>query len=82
LQLLLRARRLVRTAPDRALELTERHRSKFSRGMFVEERELLAIEALSGAGRQGLAAARAHSFLATFPSSAHRRRVELLVGRE
>jgi hypothetical protein len=72
----------VRSNPARALELAERHRAAYPRGTFAQERELLAIEALRGLGRGELAAARAASFRARFPGSAHRRQLDALSGRE
>ena len=82
LELLVRARRLVRSSPAAALELAEQHQSQFPRGTFNEERELLAIEALRGLGRAELSAERARRFRAMFPNSAHRARVDVLSGRE
>lgn len=82
LDLLVRARRLVRSAPERALQLAEQHRELFPRGTFAEERELLAIESLRKLGQRDLALQRATSFRAAFPTSAHLRRIEALSGSE
>ena len=80
LQLLIRARRLVRASPERALELAEQHAALYPQGMFVEEREVLAIEALSDLGRRELAAERARRFAARFGGSTHLQRVAALSG--
>jgi hypothetical protein len=80
--LLVRARRLLHAQPERALSLTDQHSAAHPRGVFAEEREVLAIEALRQLGRHEQANQRIAKFLAAFPSSAHRRRVEALRGRE
>jgi hypothetical protein len=76
--LLVRARRLLRSQPTRALELTQAHSAQYPHGMFSEERELLAIEALYQLGQSKLADQRSARFLATFRSSAHSSRIEAL----
>ncbi|HKP57187.1 MAG TPA: hypothetical protein VJV78_10715 [Polyangiales bacterium] len=76
LQLLMRARRVVRSAPARALALTSEHAAQYPSGAFAEEREVLAIEALRRLGQQREATERAKAFGARFPRSAHRERVE------
>lgn len=80
--LLVRARRLLHAQPERALALTDQHSAAHPRGVFAEERELLAIEALRQLGRHEQANQRIAKFLAEFPSSAHRRRIEALRGHE
>jgi hypothetical protein len=62
-----------------ALSLCEQHRAWYPRGMLVQEREVIAIEALKRLGRQPEASARATRFLKAFPSSAHRSKIESLV---
>jgi hypothetical protein len=62
-----------------ALSLSEQHRAWYPRGMLVQEREVIAIEALKRLGRQAEAGARAARFLKAFPSSAHRSKIESLV---
>jgi hypothetical protein len=80
--LLVRARRLLHSQPERALALTALHSEAHPHGVFAEERELLAIEAETQLGRHELADRRIARFLATFPSSAHRNRVLALQSRE
>ena len=60
---------LARQNFSAALDATEQHGRKFPRGKLAEERESLAIQALTGAGRDGEARARAVRFRATYPHS-------------
>lgn len=62
-----------------ALSLSEQHRAWYPRGMLVQEREVIAIEALQRLGRKAEASARAARFLKAFPASAHRSKIESLV---
>jgi hypothetical protein len=80
--LLGQAQSLLRSNPARALELASEHRRKFPRGVLVQEREVLSIEALERLGRHKEAVARADGFLRSFPGSAHRSKVNAVVGRE
>jgi hypothetical protein len=61
--------------PATALSLAERHAAKFPSGQLVEEREVLAIEALAALGRADDATARAESFLGRNPHTPYRARV-------
>lgn len=76
--LLQRAHAQARTNPDAALALVTEHASKFPRGALGEESEVIAITALVSSGHTATAHARAERFFATFPGSAHRRRIEAL----
>lgn len=78
-QLLRRAHDALGSDPLRALALTDDHVRKFPSGMLGQERELVAIEALTKLGRVGQARVRGASFLQRFPTSAHARRVRTLV---
>ena len=78
--LLKRARSALGPAPATALTLTAEHAARFPRGALGQEREVLAIQALVQLGRRDEARARAARFLAAFPGSAHRVRLEALVG--
>lgn len=64
--------------PARALTYLERHATLYPRGLFAEEREALAIEALIRAGRAERAASRRARFDAAYPSSPHRARLDEL----
>jgi len=78
-EILRRAQDALRGSPARALALTDRHLARFPGGTFAQEREVLAISALLGMGRTAAARARATRFLTSFPTSAHRRRLEVLI---
>lgn len=78
-QLLRRAHDALGSDPLRALALTDDHVRTFPGGMLGQERELVAIEALTKLGRVGQARVRGASFLQRFPTSAHARRVRTLV---
>ena len=77
--ILQRAQDALRGSPAEALALTELHRARFPGGALGQEREVLAITALLGLGRGAEARARAARFLTSFPTSAHRRRLEVLI---
>lgn len=77
--LLQRAQAALRTDPGRALALTQEHRRRFPRGELGQEREVIAIEALSRLGRSGEATKRAESFEKAYPGSAHKKKVETSV---
>ena len=80
--LLGRAQSALRSDPARALALSDEHRRLYPKGTLVQEREVLAIEALERMGRHKEALARADRFIRTFPGSAHRSKVNEVVGRE
>jgi hypothetical protein len=80
-KLLERAQDALRTkTPAEALALCDEHARTFPRGMLVQERERIAIEALVKAGKKDEAKARAARFKARFPGSSHTRRIEALIG--
>jgi hypothetical protein len=64
------ARVLLRTGdPAGALAAVQRHKARFPRTMFEEEREALAIRALSALARHPEARARTEAFARRFPGS-------------
>jgi hypothetical protein len=75
LDLLARARRVVARDPARALQLTAEHGRNFQDGVLAQEREVLAIDALTRLGHRDLAVARARRFIERYPDSAHRVRL-------
>jgi hypothetical protein len=79
--LLGRAQAALRRDPAQALSLAGEHRRKFPNGMLVQEREVLAIDALERLGRHAEAVARADRFSKSFPGSAHRSKVNAVIGR-
>jgi hypothetical protein len=66
--------------PQRALDLTDRDALRFPNGALAQEREVIAIDALTRLGRMEDARARARQFFQAFPGSAHGPRVAALVG--
>jgi hypothetical protein len=79
LSLLSRARRVLAGSPSRALELTREHAEQFARGMFAQEREVLAIEALVKLGRASEAQTRAAAFERAHPRSTHLQRIRVIL---
>ena len=79
LALLSRARRLLASAPERTLDLTEEHARTYLHGIFEQEREVLTIEALVQAGLRSEASARASRFRKQYPSSAHLERIQVVL---
>lgn len=78
--LLQRALRAMKTNPAEALSLTTELAARFPRGVLIEERESVAIQALAQLGRRAEASARAKRFVASYPRSAHWPRIEALAG--
>jgi hypothetical protein len=68
--------------PARALALCDQHRRLYPRGVLVQEREVLAIEALQRLGRHSQAVARGERFLKAFPGSAHQSKIAAIVGSQ
>jgi len=79
LVLLGRAQALLDRDPDGALDVLGEHARDYARGVFSEEREVLALEAESKLGHKALARARAERFIEQYPRSAHARRVRTLL---
>lgn len=74
-QLLERAQAALAFRPAEALRLTREHEARFPRGALVQEREVIAIDALERLGRTGAAKARAAAFERRFHGSVHHPRV-------
>jgi hypothetical protein len=81
LRILQRAQATLDRNAARSLELAESHARQYPRGVFLQEREILAIEALLKLSRKPAAYARADAFLAAHASSPHARRVRALLNR-
>jgi hypothetical protein len=77
--LLRSAQQSLKADPLRALELCATHATQFPSGGMVQEREMIAIEALLRLGRRPQADARASAFLRLFPGSAHAARLATLL---
>ncbi|HET9956240.1 MAG TPA: hypothetical protein VFQ61_17150 [Polyangiaceae bacterium] len=71
IELLKRARAELSGDPLRAYVLTETCRTQYPRGAFAQEREFIAITALSKVGREQEARSRASLFRSHFPRSAY-----------
>jgi hypothetical protein len=75
-ELLEQARGALRSDPARALARANEHRSRFPRGVLVQEREVIAIKALRQLGRGAEADQRADAFERAFPGSAFQRKLK------
>lgn len=69
------ARLALPSSPALALGLTEQHSALYPRGALAQERELIAITALSRLGRHAAVLSRAQRFAADFPGSPYRKQV-------
>jgi hypothetical protein len=65
--------------PALALALTDLHLARYPGGRLGQDREVIAVAALLGMGRAAEARARATRFVAAFPASADRRRLNVLI---
>jgi hypothetical protein len=79
LELLRRAQALVSSAPAQALEHLAAHALHHPEGQFAEEREALRLEVLARLLRHLELEPRARAFLARYPRSLHRARVQRLL---
>jgi len=77
--ILQRAQDALSGSPARALAITDQHLARYPGGELAQEREVIAVSALLGMGRGAEARARAERFLAAYPTSGHRRRLEVLI---
>jgi len=68
--------------PARALGMTARHAELYPRGFLLQERDVIAIDALVRLGRLDEARARAAEFHARYPQSAHASRIATILGDE
>ncbi len=79
ISLLTRAQQALGSDPSKSLEIVADHERQFANGLLVQEREVIAIDALIRLRRYNEAEARATNFHARFPASAHGRRVDVLL---
>jgi hypothetical protein len=77
--LLAEAQATLAARPAESLARCDEHARRFASGTLVQEREVLAIDALLRLGRRPDAEARANRFRASFPRSGHLRRIETLL---
>ena len=80
LALIRHAQAALRSDPAEALRTTVEHRRRFGDGTLAQEREVLAIDALTRLGRETNAGDRAARFHSRWPRSAHRRRIDVILG--
>ena len=74
-ELLEQARAAMKVDPARALQRANEHAAHFPRGVLVQEREVIAIQALRKLGRNAEADRRAQVFAKAFPGSAFARKL-------
>jgi outer membrane protein assembly factor BamD (BamD/ComL family) len=74
IDLLRSARAALASRPREAYQLTEQHRNLYPQGVFTQEREALAVEALLRTGDLKLARELAEVFVKRYPSSPHAHR--------
>lgn len=80
LALLRRALGSLQARPSQSLELAAEHERVYAEGIFGQEREVIAIDALLALQRTGAAEARARAFLSDYPRSAHAPRIRAMLG--
>ena len=78
--LIRRAQAAVASDPTAALRLADEHRRLYPGGGLAQEREVIAIDALTRLGRTTEARARAKRFVAAWPDSTHLARLEKILG--
>ncbi|MEO7113774.1 MAG: hypothetical protein ABI183_25265 [Polyangiaceae bacterium] len=71
----------LKTDPEYALSQCDDDAKFFPNGMLVQEREVIAIDALTRLGRMPEAKARAKKFATDYPDSAQLPRVQKLIGK-
>jgi hypothetical protein len=74
-ELLEQARAAMKGDPARALQRANEHAARFPGGVLVQEREVIAIQALRKLGRSAEAERRAQAFAKAFPGSAFARKL-------
>jgi hypothetical protein len=79
IEMLRDARAVLGNEPARALRIAGKHLREHPYGIFIEEREAIAIEALIRLGDVTLARSRARRFADRFPHSAYHRRLNGLL---
>lgn len=79
--LLQRARRALASDPQAALTLLAQHQREHAAGVFAEEREALAVEALWRSGGAERAKQRFDALLTAYPRSTYRERLTALLAR-
>jgi hypothetical protein len=70
------AQQALERDPRRALAALDEHERRFARGVLAEEREVLRFDALVALGQSSQARSCARAFVARFPSSPQRARLQ------
>jgi len=73
-ELLRSARAALASRPREAFAITQEHREQYPRGVFAQERDALAVEALMRVGEMSTARTLAERFVREHPSSPHAHR--------
>jgi hypothetical protein len=79
LALLRKAQSALNGSASAALRLAEEHARSYPNGLFIQEREMLRIEAELTLGKRRAALERAHAFAQRFPSSTYKARIDRLL---
>ncbi len=80
LELVQRAQATLASDPARALAITSDHERAFPSGEFVQEREVIAVEALSRLGQKEESLRRARALLQRYPRTPYAARIEMVLG--
>jgi hypothetical protein len=78
--LIQRAQDALPSDPSRALAIADEHARTFPNGQLVQEREVMAVEALARLGRKAEARERANAALARFPRTPYVPRLQRALG--
>ncbi len=81
LDLIQRAQTELVSNPQRALAVTSEHARAYPAGEFVQEREVIAVEALAKLGRRDEAVGRALALTKAFPNTPYATRLAKAIGR-
>jgi hypothetical protein len=81
LDIIQRAQTALTSDPSRALAITNEHARAYASGEFVQEREVIAVEALVKMGEREEASRRALALAHRFPNTPYATRLEKAVGR-
>lgn len=80
--LLSQAQQALKTDAKRALALTHEHKRLYPNGKLSQEREVIAIEALSRLDQKSRAQQKADEFSEKYPESAHQKKVDTTLKQE
>jgi len=80
-ELVQEAQAALASDPNRALSLTSELARTYPKGELVQEREVIAVEALARLGRSEEASRRAQAFVRRFPETPYAARLEIAIGR-